>query len=112
VIEFKTNKYAPLIRSISKQLKEKKSKRKRFIVEFIPFIISSLGVLPNKSIHSITRTIGAATRNTVGLWCKKLVVRALKGSFMICVKAKPETLASNKRKKDQKKKNQMKEKDK
>jgi hypothetical protein len=66
-------------------------------VEFIPFIISSLGTPPNKSINGITRIIGTATKNTVGIWCKKLVVRALKGSFMIWVKAKPETLVSNRR---------------
>jgi hypothetical protein len=40
--------------------------------------------------------IGTATKNTIGLWCKKLIIRALKGSFMIWVKAKPETLACNK----------------
>jgi hypothetical protein len=45
------------------------------------------------------RIIGTATKNTVGIWCKNLVVRALKGSFMIWVKAKPETLASNRKKK-------------
>jgi hypothetical protein len=41
IIEFKTNKYAPLARSINKQLKEKNFKKKRFVVEFLPFIISS-----------------------------------------------------------------------
>jgi hypothetical protein len=71
------------------------------MVEFIPFVISSLGALPNKSINGITRIIGTVTKNTVGIWCKKLVVRALKGSFMIWVKAKPETLASNRRIKEE-----------
>jgi hypothetical protein len=40
--------YAPLVRSINKQLKEKNFKKKRFVVEFLPFIISSLGALPSK----------------------------------------------------------------
>jgi hypothetical protein len=70
-------------------------------VEFFPFIISSLGVLPNKSINSFTRMIGKATKNTVGLWCKKLVVKALKESFMIWVNTKPETLVSNNKKKQE-----------
>jgi hypothetical protein len=43
--------------------------------------------------------IGTATKNTVGLWCKKLVVKALKGSFMIWIKANPETLASKNQRK-------------
>jgi hypothetical protein len=41
---------------------------------------------------------GTATKNTFGLWCKKLVVKALKGSFMIWDKASSETFASNNRK--------------
>jgi hypothetical protein len=45
--------------------------------------------------------IGTGTKNTVGLWCKKLVVKALKGSFMIWVKTKPETLASNNKRRDE-----------
>jgi hypothetical protein len=101
VIEFKTNKYAPLVRSINKQLKEKNFKEKRFVVEFLPFIISSLGALRNKSINGFTRMIGTATKNTGGLWCKKLVVKVLKGSFMKSVKAKPETSVSNNRKKQE-----------
>jgi hypothetical protein len=44
--------------------------------------------------------IGTSTRNTIGLWCKKLIGWALKGSFMIWVKAKTETLASNKKRKE------------
>jgi hypothetical protein len=95
VTEFKTNKYALLIRNLSKQLKGKNLRKKKFVVHFLPFVISSLGPLSNKSINSLTRMIGIATKNTVGLWCKKLVVRALKGSSMIWVKAKPDTLANN-----------------
>jgi hypothetical protein len=72
------------------------------MVEFLSFIISSIGALQNKSINNFTRMIGTATKNTVGLCCKKLVVKALKGSFMIWVKAKPETLVSNNRKKQEK----------
>jgi hypothetical protein len=44
--------------------------------------------------------IGTTTKNKVGLWYKKIVVKALKGSFMIWVKAKPETLVSNNRRKE------------
>jgi hypothetical protein len=44
--------------------------------------------------------IGTATKNTIGLWCKKLRVKALKGSFMIWVKAISETLVSNNRRKE------------
>jgi hypothetical protein len=101
VIEFKTNKYAPLIKSINTQLRNRKLGKRKFMVEFIPFVISSLGALPNKSINSVTRIIGTAAKNTVGLWCKQLVVRALKGSFMIWVKGKPETLVSNRRIKEE-----------
>jgi hypothetical protein len=101
VIEFKTNKYAPLIKSINKLLKDRKVGRRKYLVEFIPFVISSLGALPNRSIYGITKIIGTATKNTVGIWCKKLVVRALKGSFMIWVKAKPETLVSNRKIKEE-----------
>jgi hypothetical protein len=43
--------------------------------------------------------IETATKNTVGLWFEKLVVKGLKGSFMIWVKAKPETLATINRRK-------------
>jgi hypothetical protein len=43
---------------------------------------------------------GSATKNTIGLWYKKLVVTGLKGSFMIWVKAKPETLVSNNRRRE------------
>jgi hypothetical protein len=50
-------------------------------------------------MNNFTRMIGTATKNTVGLFSKKLVVKWLKGSFMIWVKAKPESLAiHNKRK--------------
>jgi hypothetical protein len=101
VIEFKTSKYAPLIKSINTQLINRKLGKRKFMVRFIPFVISSLGALPNKSINSVTRIIGTATKNTVGIWCKKLVVRASKGSFMIWVKAKPETLVSNRRIKEE-----------
>jgi hypothetical protein len=71
IIEFKTNKYEPLVRSINKQLKEKNFKKRRFVIEFLPFIISSLDAVPNKSINSFIRMIGAARKNTVSLWSKK-----------------------------------------
>jgi hypothetical protein len=96
-IEFKTNKYAPLIRNIRAQFDRKRVRNLKFVVEFIPIVISSLGAMPNKTINGITKIIGTATKNTVGIWCKKLVVKAIKGSFMIWVKAKPETLASNRK---------------
>jgi hypothetical protein len=99
VTEFMTNKYAPLVRSINKQVKDKNFRKENFMVEFLPFIISSLGALPNKSINNFTMIIGTATKNTVGLWCKKLAVKALKRSFMIWAKAKPKTLASNNKRK-------------
>jgi hypothetical protein len=67
IIEFETNKYVPLVRSINKQLKEKNLKKKKFVIEFLPFIISSLGALPNKSINSFSRMIGSTTKNTIGL---------------------------------------------
>jgi hypothetical protein len=101
VIEFKTNRYAPLIKSINTQLGNRRVGKRKFVVEFVPFVISSLGAIPNKSINSVMRIIGTATKNTVGIWCKKLVVRAIKGSFMIWVKAKPETLVSNRRIKEE-----------
>jgi hypothetical protein len=101
IIDFKTNKYAPLIRSSKTYLSQKRGK-KIFEVEFLSFVISLLGELPNKSIANLTKMIGTATKNTVGLWTKKLVVTALKGCFMIWIKAKPETLASNKRRKEEK----------
>jgi hypothetical protein len=100
IIEFKTNKYAQLVRSINKQFKEKNFKKRRLVIEFLPFIISSLGALPNKSINSFTRMTATTTKYTIRLWCKKLVFKALRGSFMIRVKAKPETLVSNNRKKE------------
>jgi hypothetical protein len=78
-------------------MKYKNLRKKKFEVDFLPFIISSLGVLTNKSINSLTRIIGTATKNTVELWCRKLVIKALKESFMIWVKAKPDTLANNNR---------------
>jgi hypothetical protein len=40
-------------------------------------------------------------KNTIINWCKKLVIRALKRSFMIWVKAKPETLVSNRKIKEE-----------
>jgi hypothetical protein len=80
-------------------LKDKNFRKRKYVVEFLPFIISSLGTLPNKAINSFTRMIGTAMKNTFGLWCKKLVVKVLKGSFMIWVKIKPETLASNNKRK-------------
>jgi hypothetical protein len=70
------------------------------VTKFLPFIISSLGALPNKSINNFSRMKGSATKNRVGLWCKKLVVKALKGSFMTWVKTKPEALVSNNRRKE------------
>jgi hypothetical protein len=70
VTEFKTNKYAPLIRSFSKQMKDKNLRKKFFVVKFLSFALSSLGTLPNKSINGLTRMIRTATKNTVGLWCK------------------------------------------
>jgi hypothetical protein len=85
---------------MNKQFKEKNFKKRKFVIKFLPFIISSLGVLPNKSINSFERMIGTVTKSTKGLWCKKLVVEALKGSFMIYVKAKPETLVSNNRRRE------------
>jgi hypothetical protein len=45
--------------------------------------------------------IETATKNTISLWAKKLVVTELKGSFMIWAKTKPETLVSNKRRKEE-----------
>jgi hypothetical protein len=45
--------------------------------------------------------IGTTTKNTVELRCKKLIVKGLKRSFMIWVKAKRERLASsNKRRQE------------
>jgi hypothetical protein len=67
IIEFKTNKYAPLVRSINKQLKDKNFKKRIFMIEFLSFIISSLGALPNKPVKSFSRMIGKATKNTIGL---------------------------------------------
>jgi dsDNA-specific endonuclease/ATPase MutS2 len=101
ITELKTNKYAPRIRRLSNQMKDKNLRKKTFEVEFVSFIISSLGALPNKSINSLTKIIGTATKNAIVLWCKKLVVKALKGSFMICVKAKPDTLANNNKKRQE-----------
>jgi hypothetical protein len=57
IIEIKTNKYAPLIRSINKQLKDKNFRKKKFGVEFLSFVISLLSALPNKSINNFTRMI-------------------------------------------------------
>jgi hypothetical protein len=39
-IEFKTNKYAPLIKSIRAQFERRKVHNKRFTVEFIPIVVS------------------------------------------------------------------------
>jgi hypothetical protein len=67
--------------------------------------------MTKNSIASLRKMRGTATKNPIGQWRKKLVVTALKGSFMIWVKAKPETLASNKRRNEEKKKKvQMKKK--
>jgi hypothetical protein len=108
IIDFKTNKYARLIRSLKTRFSKKRGK-KRFEVEFLSFVISSLEAMSKKSITSLTKMRRTAIKNSIGLWGKKLVVTALKGSFMIWVKAKPETLASNKRrKKEKRKKVQMK----
>jgi hypothetical protein len=62
VSEFQTNKYVSLIRSINKQLKDKNFRKKKFVVEFLSFIISSLKALPNKSINTLTRIIRTATK--------------------------------------------------
>jgi hypothetical protein len=71
-----------IIESVDEELKlesiyenEGDSERKKFVVEFLPFIISSLGALPNKSINNFTRMIETATKNTVGLSYKKLLGR-------------------------------------
>jgi hypothetical protein len=46
--------------------------------------------------------IETATKNRIDLWAKKLIVTALKGSFMIWTKAKAEPLARNKKRKEEK----------
>jgi 16S rRNA C1402 (ribose-2'-O) methylase RsmI len=79
----------------------KKRVKKRFEGYFLRFVTSSFGALPNKSITNLTKMI-ETTKNTIGRWRKKLVATTLKGSFMICVKANSETLASNKRRKKEK----------
>jgi hypothetical protein len=91
IIEFKTNKYAPLVRSINKQLKEKNVKKKRLLVVFFAIYYFIIGSVIKQIDQQFTKMIGIATKIAVGLWCKKLVVKALTGSFMIWVKAKPET---------------------
>jgi hypothetical protein len=60
--------------------------------------VSSLGALPNVSARSLSRMIGIATQRVVSLWTKRLVMTALKEDLKICVKASPETLAGNPRK--------------
>jgi hypothetical protein len=45
--------------------------------------VSSLGALPNVPARSLSRIIGIATQMTISLWAKRLVMPALKGSFMI-----------------------------
>jgi hypothetical protein len=66
IIDFKTNKYAPLIRSLKTQL-SKSRRKKRFEVEFLPFVIWSFGAIPNQSITNLMKMIGAVTKNTIGL---------------------------------------------
>jgi hypothetical protein len=84
------------MRNLQTQFEKLRCSKIKFEVEFLSFIISSLGALRNKSISSLSRMAGVVTKSTIGLWAKRLVVvAAIKGIFMIWVKAKPETLANN-----------------
>jgi hypothetical protein len=73
IIDFKINKSASLTRSLKTNW-NKRIEKKRFEVKFLPFVISSLGALPNKSIASLTKIIGTETKNIIGLSAKKLFV--------------------------------------
>jgi hypothetical protein len=72
VLDFKTNKYTPLIRSLKAQLRKRRG-NKRFEVEFLSFIISSRVTMSNKSISNLTKMIGTATKKTISLWERNLL---------------------------------------
>jgi excinuclease UvrABC nuclease subunit len=60
VLDFTTNKYAALIRSLKGEISTSRRK-KRFERDFLPFLISSLGALSNKSITNLTKMIETET---------------------------------------------------
>jgi hypothetical protein len=60
VIDLKTSKYPSLIRSLNLSL-SKKIGKKRFEVEFLPFVISSLGALLDRSMTNLTKMMGTVT---------------------------------------------------
>jgi hypothetical protein len=82
----KTGKYMGLINKLRHEFNARNTKKKRFEVEFFTVIVSSLGAIPNRTILNLERILGNKCRSVVGLWAKRLVIAAIKGSLKIWLK--------------------------
>jgi hypothetical protein len=90
VNRFQVNKYGGMVNFLNKALATVSKKRIFFEVVFKTIIVSSLGAIPNFTIRNLNSIIGGCSRSVMNLWAKRLVLAALKGSFLLWIKAAPE----------------------
>jgi hypothetical protein len=81
----KTNKYGGKIWKLRKGFEERSSDELKFRMEFMPFIISSIGAVPNDTMSSLKALIGKFATSVSDLWMKRIVVQVLKGSCAIWI---------------------------
>ncbi|GMO20772.1 MAG: hypothetical protein Ta2E_11960 [Mycoplasmoidaceae bacterium] len=83
----KINKYGCLIKTINKKFEEVNERGKKYQIKFDPFVVSSLGAMPNASIKVLEKILGCS-KNTTKLSAKRICIDALIGSFGIWRNAK------------------------
>jgi hypothetical protein len=61
-----------------------------FEADFKTITVSSLGAIPNFTLKNLSTIIGSNSKAVMNLWAKRLVLAALKGSFLLWIKAAPQ----------------------
>jgi hypothetical protein len=80
---YKMIKYKGLMDRLNSQLKNVKNDKIKYIAEFRTIVVSSLGAIPNFTINNLSAIIGCNGRSVMQLWAKRMVMAALKGSFIL-----------------------------
>jgi hypothetical protein len=68
---------------INSQLKNIKKEKTKFRAEMRTIVISSLGAIPNFTILNLSAILKCNCRSIIQLWSKRMVMAALKGSFIL-----------------------------
>jgi hypothetical protein len=76
-------KYKGLMDRLNSQLKNIKNDKVKYRAEFRTIVVSSLGAVPNFTINNLSAIIGCNGRSVMQLWAKRMVMAALKGSFIL-----------------------------